>query len=87
MLLDGPAFLGDPSTWPSQSACLSSTKEAVARLIADGVMKPVDVEGASRLLNGAAFNAALWVAASEEPHVVYSKAVDAFRVLAGGFLA
>ena len=58
VLLDGPAFLGDPSTWPSQNACLSITKQAVADLIAEGVMKPVDIEAASRLLSGTAFNAA-----------------------------
>lgn len=87
VLLDGPAFLGDPSQWPSQNACLSITKQAVAKLIADGVMKPVDVEAASRLLSGAAFNAALWVAASREPHAVLPKAINAFRMMAEGFLA
>ena len=87
VLLDGPAFLGDPSTWPSQNACLSLTKQAVADLIAEGVMKPVDVDAASRLLSGTAFNAALWVAASEEPHRVLPKAIEAFRLMAEGFLA
>lgn len=46
VLLDGPAFLGDPSQWPSQSACLEVTLRTVARLIADGTMRPVDVEAA-----------------------------------------
>ncbi len=87
VLLDGPAFLGDPSQWPSQNACLSITKQTVANLIADGVMKPVDVEAASRLLSGAAFNAALWVAASDTPQIVLPKAIDAFRLMAEGFLA
>jgi len=87
VLLDGPAFLGDPSRWPSQDSCLSITKQTVANLIAGGVMKPVDIEAASRLLSGAAFNAALWVAASDEPNVVLPKAIDAFRLLSEGFLA
>ena len=87
VLLDGPAFLGDPSTWPSQNACLSVTKQAVAELIADDIMKSVDVEAAARLLSGAAFNAALWVGASDEPHVVLPKAIEAFRLMAEGFLA
>ena len=87
VLLDGPAFLGDPSKWPSQNACLSMTKQAVAELIADGVMKPVDVEAAARLLSGTAFNAALWVADSDEPHIVLPKAIEAFRLMAEGFLA
>lgn len=87
VLLDGPAFLGDPSQWPSQNACLEVTKRTVARLIAQGVLKPVDVEAAARLLNGAALNAALWVAASEEPQAVLPKAVEAFQMLASGLLA
>jgi len=86
VLLDGPAFLGDPSQWPSQNACLSMTKQIVADLIADGVMKQVDVEAAARLLSGAAFNAALWVAASDEPQLVLPNAIHAFRLMAEGFL-
>lgn len=87
VLLDGPAFLGDPSTWPSQNACLSITMQAVAELIAEGVMKPVDIEAASRLLSGTALNAALWVAASEKPHVVLPKAIESFRLMAEGLRA
>jgi AcrR family transcriptional regulator len=87
VLLDGPAFLGDPSRWPSQNACLEMTKHAVANLIADRILKPVDVEAAARLLSGAALNAALWVAASDEPHAVLPKAVEAFRLMATGLLA
>lgn len=86
VLLDGPAFLGDPLQWPSQNACLEVTKVAVARLISDGVVKPVDVEAASRLLCGAALNAALWVAASDAPQVVLPRAIEAFKQMATGFL-
>lgn len=87
VLLDGPAVLGDPSQWPSQNACLQVTKQTVARLISHGILKPVDVEAAARLLNGAALNAALWVAASDEPQSVLPKAVEAFQLLAAGLLA
>lgn len=87
VLLDGPAFLGDPSQWPSQNACLQITKQAVAKLISEGIMKPVDVEAAARLLNGAALNAALWVAANDEPKLVLPKAIEAFRIMASGLLA
>ena len=85
VLLDGPAFLGDPSHWPSQNACLQATKQAVGKLIADGVMKNADIEAAARLLCGAALNAALWVAASDDPQSALPKAVDAFRLMAEGF--
>lgn len=87
VLLDGPAFLGDPSRWPSQNACLNMTKQTVANLIAEGIMQPVDIDAASRLISGAAFNAALWVAASEDPLIALPKAVHTFQVMAGGFLA
>jgi AcrR family transcriptional regulator len=87
VLLDGPAFLGDPSQWPSQSACLEETRHAVNDLMKSGVFKEVDIEAAARLLNGAALNAALWVAASDDPQITLPKAVEAFVCLASGFLA
>jgi AcrR family transcriptional regulator len=86
VLLDGPAVLGDPSQWPSQDSCLQATKQTVEALIAQGIVKPVDAEAAARLLNGAALNAALWIAASDDPRAVLAKAVEAFRCLASGLL-
>lgn len=87
VLLDGPAFLGDPSGWPSQNACEQVTRQTVAKLVSEGVMKPIDIDAAARLLSGAALNAALWVAASNEPQLVLPRAIDAFRLMATGFLA
>lgn len=86
VLLDGPAVLGDPSQWPSQSDCLQATRVAVEHLINTGVLKPVDPEAASRLLSGVALNAALWIAASDNPQDVLPKALEAFRCLAAGLL-
>ncbi|TBY53643.1 TetR/AcrR family transcriptional regulator [Rhizobium leguminosarum bv. viciae] len=86
VLLDGPAVLGDPSQWPSQNNCLQVTKSTVERLIAQGILKPLDPEGAARLLSGAALNAALWIAASEDPQSVLPKAVEAFQAMAAGLL-
>ena len=87
VLLDGPAVLGDPSQWPSQNSCLAETRKGVQAMVESGVMKPVDIEAASRLLNGAALNAALWVAASDNPAEVLPKAVEAFALMAGGLRA
>ncbi|WP_299171616.1 TetR/AcrR family transcriptional regulator [uncultured Brevundimonas sp.] len=84
MLLDGPAVLGDPSRWPNQTACLRTTIQTIQQLIDDGIVKPVDPEAAARLINGAALNAALWVAAADEPQAVMGKAVDAFRQMVSG---
>ena len=86
VLLGGPAVLGDPSQWPSQDSCLQSTKRAVERLIAEGRMKRVDPEAAARLMNGAALNAALWVAASDDPATTLPKVIEAFNAMAGGLL-
>ncbi|MFT4182683.1 MAG: TetR/AcrR family transcriptional regulator [Rhizobium sp.] len=87
VLLDGPAVLGDPSKWPSQSSCLQSTRRTVEDLIGREILKPVDAEAAARLLSGAALNAALWVAASDDPQLVLPKAIETFRALATGLLA
>lgn len=86
MLLDGPAVLGDPSRWPNQSACLRATTATIQGLIDAGTLRPVDAEAAARLLNGAALNAALWIAAADDPPAVLDKAIEAFRRLAEGLL-
>lgn len=86
VLRDGPAFLGDPSQWPSQSACLVETRLALAQLARNDRLKPVDIEAAARLLNGAALDAALWVAASRDPRSVLPRAIEAFRAMARGLL-
>lgn len=87
VLLDGPAVLGDPSQWPSQDSCLRATVAALTMLQAQGIVRAVDAEAAARLVNGAALNAALWVAASDDPAQVLPKAVEAFTCLAEGLLA
>jgi len=86
MLLDGPAVLGDPSQWPSQNACLTTTAATIQALINEGTVKPVDAEAAARLYNGAALNAALWIAAEKDSAEVFAKAVEAFKQLASGLL-
>ncbi len=87
VLLDGPAFLGDPAQWPSQNSCLDATRETGISMMARGIIKPVDADAAARLLNGAALNAALWVAASPEPEEALPKMIEVFTLLAGGLRA
>jgi AcrR family transcriptional regulator len=86
VLLDGPAVLGDPSLWPSQNSCLQVTRGAIEHLMERGILKPLDAEAAARLVSGAALNAALWIAASENPQAVLPKAIAAFRAMAEGLL-
>lgn len=87
MLLDGPAVLGDPSTWPGEQACLEVTMRTMRDLRDAGIIQPVDFEAAARLFNGAALTAALWVAAADAPADVFDRAVGAFRMITGGLLA
>lgn len=86
MLLDGPAVLGDPSRWPGQNACLIATTAAIQALIDQGRIAPVDPEAAARLFDGAALDAALWIAASDDPEAVAERAIAAFLRLASGLL-
>ena len=86
VLLDGPAFLGDPTKWPSQNTCLDATRESLSDLIERGVIKPVDVDATAWLLNGAALNAAQWVAASDNPRQALPKAIEVFTLLVSGVL-
>ncbi|WP_406660552.1 hypothetical protein [Rhizobium brockwellii] len=68
--------------------------EAIAAFHADKVIQhsffvslhQVPREVAARLLSGAALNAALWIAASENPQSVLPKAVESFQTLAAGLL-
>lgn len=85
VLRDGPAVLGDPAHWPSQNRCLQSTRECVEQLLTAERIKIVDPEAAAVLLNGAAMNAALWVASSEYPEQVLPEALNAFQIFASGF--
>ncbi|KRJ21152.1 TetR/AcrR family transcriptional regulator [Acinetobacter pittii] len=86
VLRDGPAVLGDPAHWPSQNRCLQSTRKCVEQLLTAEQIKIVDSEAAAVLLNGAAMNAALWVASSEYPEQVLPEALNAFKIFASGFL-
>jgi AcrR family transcriptional regulator len=87
VLLDGPAVLGDPSQWPSQNRCLQATRTKLEQLIDQGIVKVVDPEAAAMLLNGAALNAALWLASSADPQAMLAKTLEAFNMLASGFLS
>jgi len=84
VLLDGPAFLGDPAQWPGQISCLGATRQTVKKMLEDGVLKAVDADAAAHMLNSAAMNAAIWIAASNEPERALPKIIDVFTQLASG---
>lgn len=84
VLLDGPAFLGDPAQWPGQLSCLESTRQPLTQLLERGVIKTVDADAAAYMLNSAAMNAALWIAASPDPQKALPAIIAVFTELASG---
>lgn len=84
VLLDGPAFLGDPAQWPGQLSCLASTRQSLIKMRERGVIKPVDPDAAAYMLNSAAMSAALWIAASQDPQKALPDIIAVFRQLASG---
>ncbi|MBP1843700.1 AcrR family transcriptional regulator [Rhizobium petrolearium] len=86
MLLDGPAVLGDPSSWPNQNACIRTMTASIQKLMDEGTIRDVDAEATARLVNGATLSAALWIASAEDPQAVSKKAVGAFLVMVSGLL-
>lgn len=87
VMRDGPAALGDPSQWPSQSECIRSMTASLQRLVEEGTIITIDPEATARLLSGASLYAAQWIAHSPEPEATSKKAVAAFNVLLEGLLA
>lgn len=86
LLLDGPAVLGDPSTWPNQSGCIASLTRSLRRLLGEGTIADADAEAMARLLNGAMLEASLWIANADDQEETSGRAVDALRALLDGLL-
>ena len=81
---DGPAVMGDPSSWPNASGCVAAMTATIASLKDEGTVAEVDPEAAARLVNGAMCYASQWIANSEDPQAVSARAVLAFRALLDG---
>ncbi|TRW14464.1 TetR/AcrR family transcriptional regulator [Glacieibacterium frigidum] len=84
VLLDGPAVLGDQARWANQSTCLADTQHTIERLVEQAIVKPIDPEAAAYLVNGAALNASLWIATSNDPDAASVKAIAGLRALLTG---
>jgi AcrR family transcriptional regulator len=81
---DGPAVMGDPSSWPNASGCVAMMTASVARLQEEGTIADVDPEAAARVINGALGYASQWIANADDPQAVSEKAVHAFNVFLEG---
>jgi AcrR family transcriptional regulator len=86
VLRDGPAVLGDPWNWPTQSECIRSMTESLGGLAEAGVIIRVDAEAAARLISGATLHASQWIAHAPDPAEASGKAIAAFNALLDGLL-
>ena len=87
VLRDGPAVLGDPSQWSTQSACITSITASLTKLKQQGyIREDVDAEAAARIISGASLHAAQWIANADDPQATSVKAVTAFTALLEGLL-
>ncbi|OEO30659.1 TetR family transcriptional regulator [Devosia insulae DS-56] len=86
MLRDGPAVLGDPSSWPSANGCITAMKQSLEGLLAAGVIADVDCEATARMITGASCYAAQWIANAEDPVSISHRATAAYRRLVEGLL-
>lgn len=66
VLRDAPAILGQRFREIDEAAALGPMIAAIRDLIAQGYMRPGDVDVLARLINGAVLEAALWVAATDD---------------------
>ena len=81
---DGPAVLGDPSSWPNAGGCVAMMTASVTRLKEEGTIEGVDAEAAARVINGALGYASQWIANADDPEAVSKKAAQAFNVFLEG---
>lgn len=86
MFRDGPAVLGDPSTWPSANNCIATVARSLDDLKAEGIIVDIDPEAAARFINAASSSAAQWIANSDNPDETSKRAVGTFRTLLDGLL-
>jgi AcrR family transcriptional regulator len=86
VLRDGPAVLGDPSSWPSADGCVAAMRASLEALQAEGVIRVVDPEATARMISGASCYAAQWIANSDDPLATSNRATAAYRRLLEGLL-
>lgn len=86
MLRDGPAVLGDPSSWPSANGCITAMRQSLEGLLENGVIADVDCEATARMITGASCYAAQWIANADDPVAISHRATAAYRRLVEGLL-
>ena len=86
VMRDGPAVLGDPSSWPSAGGCLNAMRVGLEALMESGVVRRIDAEATARMLTGASCYMAQWIADAEDPVGTSIRVTAAYRALVEGLL-
>ena len=86
ILRDGPAVLGDPSQWPSQTACIRNMTATLEKLIDEGTVRAIDPRATAHILNGTMLYASLLIASAEDQRKASQEAVRAMTAMLDGLL-
>ena len=84
VLRDAPAVLGQRFRDLDEAASLGPMIESIRELMEGGYIRTGDIEVLARLVNGAVLEAALWVAAGEDPAQRLPRARSTVEILLDG---
>ncbi|MEM8797176.1 MAG: helix-turn-helix domain-containing protein [Pseudomonadota bacterium] len=83
-LKDAPAVLGQRMREIDEESSIAPLIESIEDLIKKGRMVECDSETVARMLNGALIDAALWIAAADDPTAKFELASESFGLLMRG---
>jgi AcrR family transcriptional regulator len=86
-LRDAPAVLGQRARDLDAAASIAPRVESLRELMDDGVVRRADPEALARMLNGAMVDAALWIAAHDDPDAALAAAQSALDAVLDGLTA
>ena len=84
VLKDAPAVLGQRVRDIDTQTSIASITEELRTLMAQGRVYQTDPEALAWLLNGAMIDAALWIAASDNPEAALQKAQQSLAIILNG---
>ena len=84
VLRDAPAVLGQRLRELDEASWIAPLRDTLDALMATGRIRSTDPEALARLVNGALVDAALWVAAADDPRETLGRALGAVETLLSG---
>ncbi|WP_210711459.1 TetR/AcrR family transcriptional regulator [Pseudomonas sp. MWU349] len=82
VLQDARAVLGQRQ--PAEEHCIDSLSRRLQALVETGLITPAPSQALARLINGSLVDAALWIAAAEQPGQRLQQALQALELLLRG---